>query len=176
MIEFKGREIGYRKSEPGSRCQLNKSGQFIARHGLAKARNPIYVAWKSIRRRCNDDAARDFKYYGGRGIQMYAPWVSDPIEFVSYVESVLGPKIDKTYTLDRIDNNGNYEPGNLRWATKITQQNNKRSNRLIAYQGKSLTLQEWSRQTGLASGTIRARFVAGHSLDRVFSPEVRGHS
>jgi hypothetical protein len=66
-----------------------------------------------------------YRYYGGRGITMYAPWVNDSTAFINWVESNLGPR-PQGHTLDRIDNDGNYEPGNLRSATRAVQLRNRR--------------------------------------------------
>jgi hypothetical protein len=86
----------------------------------------IYKTWKSIRRRCDD---KTNEYYHGRGIRVYEPWHDDSSAFIVWMMANLGPRPDGT-SLDRVDNNGNYEPGNLRWATPSQQARNRRAARL----------------------------------------------
>lgn len=93
-------------------------------HGLSR-RNPIYKKWKSIKGRCYNPNVCNYKYYGGRGIKMTDEWINNAPAFIEYVRSL--PKYGEPgLTLDRINNNGNYEPGNLRWATHKEQMNNTR--------------------------------------------------
>ena len=89
-----------------------------------RTKTPEYEAWCQMKRRCLGKTYIQYHDYGGRGISVHEPWLTD---FLSFLECV-GPKPQpyRLYSLDRIDNNGNYEPGNVRWATKEEQCNNKR--------------------------------------------------
>lgn len=87
--------------------------------------NPLWTTWTSIKQRCLNPNSRGYRNYGGRGIRMHEPWVNDSRGFIEWVESTLGPR-QAGLTLDRIDNEGNYEPGNLRWADWSTQLRNRR--------------------------------------------------
>jgi len=89
-------------------------------HGLSKTAE--YSAWTAMVARCTRPYQENWKYYGGRGIQVCAEWLNDPQAFIDY----MGPKPGPEYSLDRIDVDGNYEPGNVRWADRVTQANNKR--------------------------------------------------
>jgi hypothetical protein len=91
-------------------------------HGLSD--HPSLYRWYNIKSRCFDPTNHNYHRYGGRGITVYVPWVSDVAAFVDWLDSNLGPCPDG-YSLDRIDNNGNYEPGNLRWATWSEQMKNR---------------------------------------------------
>ncbi len=95
------------------------------KHGLASSKDkitPEYTLWRNIKDRCLNKKNKSYKYYGGRGISICELWVND---FSAFLNDV-GPRRGKHLSLDRIDNNGNYEPGNVRWATHKTQMNNTR--------------------------------------------------
>jgi hypothetical protein len=86
-----------------------------------------------------------YKRYGARGITICARWRTD---FVAFLED-MGPRFSRHYSLERIDNAGNYEPSNCRWATVREQANNRRSNRWIEHNGDCRTLAEWARSAGI---------------------------
>ena len=101
-----------------------KKGHWNKKHGLYK--HPLYNCWSSIKQRCYNPLASSYKSYGARGINMYKPWLDNPEAFINYVLKNIGPR-PKNKTIDRINNNSNYEPGNIRWATDEEQAQNKRT-------------------------------------------------
>lgn len=92
-------------------------------HGLKYTKE--YSTWRNIKTRCYNVNVTGYKYYGDRGITISDLWIEDPISFIEYIKSLPDYGM-KNYTLDRINNDGNYEPGNLRWASKTVQANNQR--------------------------------------------------
>lgn len=130
----------------------------------------LYRIWTNMKSRCTNPNIAAFKDYGGRGITVCAEW-SDSFEAFRDWATANGYRDD--LTLDRIDNDGNYEPENCRWEDRLVQGNNSRKNRLIEHNGETHTLAEWSRITGLSRDTIRFRIDRrGWDIGRALSEEV----
>ena len=87
----------------------------------------LYSTWYGIKNRCFNRKAHNYTRYGGRGITLYKKWKDSYLLFKDYILTNLGERPDG-YTLDRIDNNGNYEPNNIRWASNSEQRTNQRIN------------------------------------------------
>jgi hypothetical protein len=118
------------------------------KHGLRKTRE--YDLWRSIKKRCYHPEHRFYARYGGRGIKMYEPWLQDPLAFYTYLTEVLGPKPSPKHSLDRIDNDGNYCPGNLRWASKKEQVYNSSTIKTrLTFNNKCQTIPEWANELKL---------------------------
>lgn len=105
---------------------VRKTGKANKTHGMSTTK--IHGVWAGMKARCDNPNTKYFAEYGGRGIRVCELWHDDFLEFYGYV-SRLPHYGEPGYSLDRIDNNGNYEPGNVRWATAKEQQNNKREYR-----------------------------------------------
>lgn len=127
----------------------------------------LYNIWVSMRDRCGNAKNPAYKNYGGRGISVFEGWE----EFILFKQWAIENGYSDKLTLDRIDVNGNYEPDNCRWATWTVQQNNRRSNRIVEYNGSRYTLSSLARTCGIKSSTLRARIEAGWSVkDAVEKP------
>jgi hypothetical protein len=121
---------------------------------------PMYYRWLSIKLRCFHKSHYAYPRYGGRGITMCERWRSS---FTDFYADIGDPPSD-AYSLDRIDNNGNYEPGNVRWATKREQANNRRNNVKHTYDGETHTLAEWGRKLGITPEAVTYRIKNGKPL------------
>ena len=134
-------------------------------HGMTNSK--IYKAWRAILFRCNNPKAECYGNYGGRGIRC---------EFQSFEEfyADIGDPPTPKHTVDRIDNNGNYAPGNLRWATMSEQLRNTRDNHFLEHDGRRLTITEWAEVTGLVKSTIFSRIEAGYTVAAALSPVTLG--
>lgn len=128
-----------------------------------------YRIWNGIKYRCFNKNCLQYPYYGGRGITMFFAWIDDFQVFYDYV-SKLPHFGEQGYSLDRIDNNGNYEPNNIRWATRTTQSRNRRSNVTVEYNGKKITLAEASEITGVKPFTLHSRIKRGLTGEDLFKP------
>jgi hypothetical protein len=115
---------------------------------------PEYKAWDSMKQRCSNPKVASFKDYGGRGIRVCDRWLRS---FEAFFADV-GPRPSAKHSLDRFpDNDGNYEPGNVRWATPEEQQNNRRKTVFLEAMGKTQSFAEWVRETGLPADTLWRR-------------------
>lgn len=139
---------------PSCGCKSFDIGLLNKRYTKEQTSSFLYSTWLGMRQRCFDKNQSHYKYYGGKGVTMCKEWMNDYSEFYKWS---MNNGASKELTIDRIDNNGNYEPNNCRWVDSITQANNKTQNRIIEYNGKKLTVMQWSRYTGIGEGTIRKR-------------------
>ena len=141
----------YKMEKYSSSCRLNESG-----------RTPEYATWVSMRRRCRDTTEGVFKKYGGRGITVCDRWDNS---FEAFLQD-MGPRPSPKHSIDRINNNGNYEPGNCRWATMTVQQRNTRKTRLLTFEGRTMSMADWAEVLGMNYGTLCARINnCGWSID-----------
>lgn len=130
-------------------------------HGHSKDR--LYKRWKNIKNRCFNPNTPDYKDYGARGISLYSPWIENFELFRNYLTE-LYPDIEnllsRGYTLDRIDNNKNYDPGNIRIVTNTVNAGNKRRSYKITLLGKTQSLKTWVKELNLGNYShIKTKFL-----------------
>lgn len=135
-------------------------------HGMGHS--PEYKAWYSAIQRCTRPTDSNYHNYGGRGIKVCRRWRDS---FEAFYED-MGPRPSKEHSLDRIDNDGNYEPTNCRWATITEQGNNRRTNNLITYQGRTMNIAQWSQVTGISISNLCKRIQAGWPVERALTEPV----
>lgn len=133
-------------------------------HG--RSHDPIYYIWQLMLARCYSASRSNYHRYGGRGITVCARWRRS---FEAFLAD-MGER-PPGMSLDRIDNNGNYEPGNCRWATRKQQARNTRANRLITHDGKTQTAMEWCEEYGLNFRTFTNRLDRdGRTVEEALKP------
>jgi hypothetical protein len=103
--------------------------------------------------RCTNPKHEAYDDYGGRGITVYEPWLNSFLDFFNY----MGLKPDPSLEIDRIDNDGNYEPGNVHWTTQLQNAQKKRNSRFIEFNGKTQSLAQWAMDFAIARSRLRSR-------------------
>jgi hypothetical protein len=125
------------------------------KHGEARKeqRSREYECWARINARCYNPSVREYSRYGGRGIRVCDRWRKSFSNFLAD----MGARPSIHHSIDRINNDGHYEPSNCRWATFREQQNNRRSNHRITWRGTTKTITEWTRYFGLTGRILYKR-------------------
>lgn len=132
-------------------------------------KTPEYKAWSAMRHRCLNHNNKSYHNYGGRGIAVCERWLDN---FDAFIED-MGKRPSRRHQLDRIDNDGNYEPDNCRWATPSQQMNNVRYNDRITIEGQTKTAAQWCRHFGINRSTFGSRRERGWSdIDALTRPLV----
>lgn len=134
--------------------------------------SPEYATWNGMRARCHNPNNPNYPRYGSRGIEVCERWRSS---FENFLED-MGHRPSTSHSLERKDNNGNYELDNCRWATPSEQARNRRSSRFIEMDGERLTLIEWSERFNIGAPTIIQREKAGWGIERAIKTPVQGRS
>lgn len=144
------------------------SGKLISQskitHGMRNTRE--YRIWASAKTRCFNSRCKSFPHYGGRGITMCDAWRDSFYVFLKDMGTC-----PDGHEIERVNNDGNYEPSNCRWATRTEQARNKRRTPQVTHNGETLSLKEWAAKTGIHYGTLMSRFV-GRSRVPLFDPIV----
>lgn len=138
-------------------CQhLEKLANGNPKHNIRHTR--VYSIWCGIIARCENPNSEYYDKYGGRGIKMCEEWRNNPL---SFYEWSMSHGYDDKLSIDRMDNDGNYEPSNCRWSNRTEQANNTSRNHYITYNGNTMTIAQWARETGIANGAIADRLSRG---------------
>jgi hypothetical protein len=132
------------------KCGAKAIGNRNRKHGLCAS--PAYNSWISMKERCSNPLAPNYRHYGGRGIEVCKRWLT----FSNFIKD-MGARPSVSHSLERINNDGNYEPSNCRWATWKEQNNNRRGNTKIVINGVTKTIGQWAEISGVSIDTIRSR-------------------
>lgn len=144
-----------------------RKNQWAITHDQSKTSE--YNIWRQMRQRCQNPTAAYYKFYGARGIKVCKQWD----KFENFITD-MGKKPTPKHTLDRIDNNGDYEPSNCKWATRKEQAQNRRPGYVTTYNGKSQSLVDWAKELDVRPGLLYERLNTGWSLERTLKRKERG--
>lgn len=144
------------KSGHTTSCGCNKI--MITSH--KKSQSNLYRRWDKIKQRCYNKNSKNYKNYGARGIKMCDEWLHN---FMAFYNWAISNGYRNTLTIDRIDNNGNYEPNNCRWVDYTTQNNNRRNTVYLTCNGKTQSVMEWCRELNLNPSTVYYRVKRGYN-------------
>lgn len=125
-------------------------------HIVGAYKTRLFKIWDNMRQRCKNKNTDAFEYYGGRGISVCDEWDKSFDAFYQWaIDNGYGEKL----TIDRINVNGNYTPDNCKWSTIKEQNNNRRNNRVLCFNGVSKTVTEWAEEVGIDARTISHRIL-----------------
>lgn len=136
-------------------------------HGFSGSR--LYEIWCGIKSRCQNPNDTCYKYYGGRGISVCPEWQN----YLNFHDWAINNGYNDSLTIERIDNDGNYEPNNCRWITKEEQARNKRTSRLITYNGETKSLIQWAEILNIKYSSLCNRLHKGWSVEKAFNTPLR---
>lgn len=150
----KGSELTASRSQGCKPC--NKQ------HGMRGT--PEYVSWQHMKDRCNNPNSQDFHRYGYRGITVSDEWNSFEVFY-----SDMGPRPSVEHSIERRDNDGNYEKSNCYWATRDEQSRNRRSNVMLTFQGETMCMKDLAAKFGIGASCFRKRLLKGWSIERALT-------
>lgn len=137
-------------------------------HG--QSRTPLYTRWRRMIDRVENPKNRDFRHYGGRGITICERWREPNGQGFLNFAADMGPTFQPDLTLERVDVDGPYSPGNCCWATRAEQNRNQRRNRYVTWRGRTMVVADWADLLGLNYDTLRRRlYRSGWSVERALS-------
>ena len=133
---------------------------------------PEYKVWCSMIQRCTNPNNSVYRHYGGRGITVAPEWTGKG-GFKKFIEHV-GRRPSKKHTLDRLNNDGNYRPGNVAWRTWTQQARNRRNRVVLEAYGQRMLLIEWATELGMSHALLLSRMKAGWTPEEVVGTTIRG--
>lgn len=130
-----------------------------------KTKSDEYQSWANIKSRCTNPKASHYERYGGRGVIMCERWLNS---FENFFED-MGKRPSKEHSIDRINNDGNYELDNCRWATNSQQSRNKSPNVYLEYAGISMVQSDWAKRWNITATLIKQHIKSGKSFEQIFN-------
>lgn len=159
-------------------AQKGHKQTYFGTHKLSDSR--IYSIYYAMKDRCYNPKVKNYRNYGGRGITVCEDWLDKENGFINfynwaiqngYKEELLPNGINK-WTLDRIDNDGNYQPNNCRWVVHKENERNKRTNKIIDFNGEKHSVVEWAEILNMPVTTLYNRLFEGWDIERAFTTPV----
>lgn len=144
-----------------------KYAEIKARYGMySRKRTKTYRSWESMKQRCLNPNFSSYKWYGGRGVKICERWLGQS-GFENFLSDM--GEVPNGLTLERIDNNGNYEPSNCRWATRKEQCRNRKTGAFITFHGRTQTIAAWAEELRVNPKTIyNRRYIGWNDEDSLF--------
>ena len=133
-------------------------------HGHGKEK--LMGVWYAMVSRCDNKNDKAFPNYGGRGIEVCDEWC----DYMTFYNWANENGYEEGLTIDRIDNDGNYQPCNCKWSDRFEQNNNTRRNKFVTINGESRTLSQWARETGINRSTLKGRLERGVPKEELLEP------
>ena len=162
LASGRSKSCGCLKQELASKSLYKHGGKGTSEYGI----------WVAMRQRCNNPLNKRYPDYGGRGISVHPDWDNTEKGFQAFFD-YMGPRPSQEHSVDRHPNrNGNYEPGNVRWATQGEQARNKRNNVNLTHNGKTQCVAAWAEETGISRETIKNRLASGWTVEKSLTTEV----
>lgn len=144
-------------------AEISKGNEIRTTHDMSRTR--LYKIWVNMKYRCSPTCAKHFyDLYYGRGIRVCAEWKND---FSVFAKWALSNGYSDELSIDRINNDGDYEPSNCRWVSDEVQANNKSTSKFITYNGETLTAKQWSKKLNITYDTIMYNLSRGRTLEDV---------
>lgn len=129
-------------------------------HSRVGKKTQEYNSWRGMKNRCSDPAFIHYDRYGGRGIKVCERWLT----FENFLAD-MGPKPTPKHSIERKDNDKDYEPGNCVWATGMEQSENKSNTKIVEFDGKKMSVSKWERLLGFSRSVVQGRLRAGWSVE-----------
>ena len=146
-------------------CNRKESMRKVAtKHGLRDTR--LYSIWCNMKQRCYNEKSNRYERYGARGITVCDEWLNDPEAFINWA---LENGYNDTLSINRINNDLGYSPSNCNWVDNKEQSNNRSSNHLITYNGKTMNMTQWAQEIGIDRKTLSDRIQSGWSVEKALT-------
>lgn len=137
---------------------------------LGESKTHLYGVWLQIRNRCMKESNPHYMDYGGRGISVCKSWSNS---YESFRNWALSSGYKQGLSIDRINNDGNYEPDNCRWVDSVAQANNRRSNKIYSYNGETLNVTQWANKLGISPKLLFGRLYAGWTFEESIQKSIQ---
>lgn len=169
LVERQSLLLGTSRSCGCLRVEVSARKAFKHGAGVGGVLTPTYKVWRGMLNRCRNKNEPAYVDYGARGITVCQRWA----DYLNFLED-MGPRPSSKHSIERKDNNKGYEPGNCKWATAQEQANNRRSSRTITWKGKTQTLAQWERETGVDQDTLGMRLLRGWTVEDTMTKPLKG--
>lgn len=151
--------------------QSHVNGINNIKHGMTDCR--LYYIWSGMKSRCYYKQNKCYNIYGKRGIKICDEWLDKNMGFVNFFNWSLHNGYNDDLTIDRINSDGDYEPSNCRWVTRLEQSNNLKTNNKITYKHETKTISEWARYYNIKRDTLYYRLKQGWSIEKALLTPTR---